>query len=70
MIYVTLVGEGLNVLRAVRAEHLGRDYYKITEAMPDGETWQFGPGQVVRAKKKNLSSGKAMVATEEAPRSR
>ena len=28
MIYVTLVGEGLNVLRAVRAEHLGRDFYK------------------------------------------
>lgn len=69
MIYVSLVGEGLNVLRAVRAEHLGRDFYKIVEPMPDGETWQFGPGQVVRAKKKNLSSGKAMVATEEAPRS-
>ncbi len=70
MIYVTLVGEGLNVLRAVRAEHLGRDYYKIVEPTPDGETWQFVQGQVVRAKKKNLSSGKAMVATEEAPRSR
>ncbi len=70
MIYVGLVGEGLNVLRAVGAEHLGRDYYKIVEEMPEGETWQFGPGQVVRCKKKNLSSGKAMVATEEAPRSR
>ena len=69
-IYITLVGEGLNVLRAVRAEHLGRDFYKIIENMPEGETWQFGPGQVVRCKKKNLSSGKAMVATEEAPRSR
>jgi hypothetical protein len=67
-IYVTLVGEGLNVLRAVRAEHLGRDYYKIVEEMPEGETWQFGPGQVVRCKKKNLSSGKAMVAYEEAQR--
>ncbi len=70
MIYVTLVGEGLNVLRAVRAEHLGRDYYKIVEPTPEGETWQFGLGQVVRAKKKNLSSGKAMVATEEAQRAR
>jgi hypothetical protein len=69
-VYVTLVGEGLNVLRAVRAEHLGRDFYKIIEQMPEGETWQFGPGQVVRCKKKNLSSGKAMVATEEAPRAR
>jgi hypothetical protein len=69
-IYVTLVGEGLNVLRAVRAEHLGRDFYRIVEEMPEGETWQWGPGQVVRCKKKTLSSGKAMVAFEEAQRAR
>jgi hypothetical protein len=59
----------LNVLRAVQAENLGRDYYRIVEPMPENETWQFGPGQVVRCKKKNLSSGKAMVAFEEAQRS-
>ncbi len=69
MIYVNLVGEGLNVLRSVRAEHLGRDFYKITEEMPEGETWEYGPGQVVRCKKQKLSSGKALVAFEEAPRS-
>ena len=68
MIYVSLVGEGLNVLRSVRAEHLGRDFYKIIDIMPEGEEWQFQPGQVVRCKKKTLSSGKALVATEEAPR--
>lgn len=68
MIYVTLMGEGLNVLRSVRAEYLGRDFYMITDEMPEGETWQFQPGQVVRCTKKKLSSGKAMVATEEAPR--
>ncbi len=67
-IYVTLVGEGLNVLRGVQAEHLGRDFYKIIEPMPKGETWQYGLGQVVRCKKKNLSGGKALVAIEEAPR--
>jgi hypothetical protein len=68
MIYVSLLGEGLNVLRSVRAEPLGRDYYRIIDDMPEGETWQFQPGQVVCCKKKNLSSGKAMVAMEEAPR--
>jgi hypothetical protein len=68
MIYVSLVGEGLNVLRSVRAEALGRDYYRITDEMPSNETWQFQPGQVVRCKKQNLSSGKAMVAFEEAQR--
>lgn len=68
MIYVNLVGEGLNVLRSVRAEHLGRDFYKIIDSMPEGETWEFQAGQVVRCKKKNLSSGKGLVAVEEAPR--
>ncbi len=69
-IYVSLVGEGLNVLRSVKAEHVGRDFYRIVEPMPEGESWQFQPGQVVRCKKKNLSSGKGLVATEEAPRAR
>lgn len=68
MIYVTLLGEGLNVLRSVRAEHLGRDFYQIVDVMPEGETWEYRPGQIVRCKKKNLSSGKAWVAVEEAPR--
>jgi hypothetical protein len=67
-IFVNLVGEGLNVLRRVRAEHMGRDYYRIAEEMPAGETWQFQPGQIVRCKKTKLSSGKGLVAFEEAPR--
>jgi hypothetical protein len=67
-IYINLLGEGMNVLRAVRAEHLGRDYYIITEEMPEGENWEYAPGQVVRCRKKNLSSGKGLVAYEEAPR--
>jgi hypothetical protein len=70
MIYVTLLGEGLNVLRSVQAEHLGRDYYRILEAMPEGETWQFPPGAVVRCQKKRLSGGKGLVAFEEAPRAK
>jgi uncharacterized membrane protein len=67
-IYVNLVGEGLNMLRSVRAEHMGRDYYRIIEPMPESEQWEYGSGQVVRCRKKNLSSGKALVAVEEAPR--
>jgi hypothetical protein len=67
-IFVNLVGEGLNVLRRVHAEHLGRDFYRIIDEMPEGENWQFQPGQIVRCKKSKLSSGKALVAFEEAPR--
>lgn len=68
LIYLNLVGEGLAVLRSVQAEHLRKDFYLITEPMPPGENWEFKPGQVVRCQKRNLSSGKALVAVEEAPR--
>lgn len=68
-IYVRLTGEGLNLMRTVQAEPLGRDYYRIVDTMPETETWEFTPGMVVRCKKQNLSTGKAMVATEEAQRS-
>jgi hypothetical protein len=68
MVYVNLMGEGLNVMRSVRAEHLGRNFYRIVEAMPAEETWEYGPGQVVRCEKRKLSTGKALVAIEEAPR--
>ena len=67
-IFVNLIGEGLNVLRRVRAEHLGRDFYRIVDTMPENENWQFQPGQVVRCRKTKLSSGKSLVAFEEAPR--
>jgi hypothetical protein len=67
-IYVTMLGEGMNVLRTVRAQHLGRDFYVIVDEMPSDENWEFVPGQVVRCKKKNLSNGKGLVAFEEAPR--
>ena len=67
-IYVTMMGEGMNVLRSVRAEHLGRDFYIIVDEMPADENWEYVPGQVVRCKKKNLSNGKGLVAYEEAPR--
>lgn len=67
-IYVNLLGEGLNMMRAVAAQDLGRGYYLIVEPMPEGETWQFQTGQVVRCQKKSLASGKHLVAVEEAPR--
>ena len=67
-IYVNLLGEGLNMMRAVAAHDLGRGYYLIVEPMPEGETWQFQTGQVVRCQKKSLANGKHLVAIEEAPR--
>jgi hypothetical protein len=56
------------VMRPVQAHDLGRNYYLIVETMPEGETWEYTTGQVVRCQKKNLSTGKGLVAVEEAPR--
>lgn len=67
-IYVNLVGEGVAMMRTVRAEHMGKDFYLITEPMPEGERWEFTTGQIVRCKKKSLSHGKGLVAVQEAPR--
>lgn len=67
-IYVNLVGEGMNMMRQIRAEHVRRDFYVIVEPMPVDEKWEFQTGQVVRCRKKNLSNGKGLVAYEEAPR--
>ena len=67
-IYVHITGESLNMMRTVQAEHVGRDYYRIVDTMPENEMWQFTPGMVVRCRKQNLSTGKALVAFEEAKR--
>jgi hypothetical protein len=68
LIYVNLLGEGLNMMRAVLSHDLGRGYYQIVEPMPEGEQWEFQTGQVVRCEKKKLASGKHLVAVAEAPR--
>lgn len=67
-IYLNIVDAGIACLRPVQAEHLGRDFYRIVENAPPDEQWEFTTGQIVRCQKRNLSSGKALVAIEEAPR--
>ncbi len=67
-IYLNVVDAGIACLRAVQAEHLGRDFYRIVENVPPDEKWEFTTGQIVRCEKRKLSTGKALVAFEEAPR--
>lgn len=67
-VYLNLLNQGIACLRTVQAEHLGRDFYRIVEPEPEGENWQFHPGQIVRCRKQKLSNGKGLVAFEEAPR--
>lgn len=67
-IYVNLLNEGLNMMRAVAAQDLGHGFYLIVEPMPEDEVWEYRTGQVVRCQKKNLANGKHLVAVAEAPR--
>lgn len=67
-IYVGLLGESRGALRPVRAADLGHNFFQILEDVPPGDEWEFTTGQVVRCQKKNLSTGKGLVAVEEAPR--
>jgi hypothetical protein len=64
-IHVNMIGQGISILRPVRAEHLTRDIYRIVEPVPEGERWKYETGQAVRCRKQKLSSGKALVAFEE-----
>jgi hypothetical protein len=46
-IYVALREEAVECWRPVRAEQIGVDTYLIVDAIPEGEVWEFQPGEVV-----------------------
>lgn len=46
--YVYLCGEGVDVWRPARARWLGPDLYQLLGEVPEGEVWQFQPGDVVQ----------------------
>lgn len=53
--------------RPVQAEQVGEGLYRIVEAMPAGERWQFFPGETVRCRRREFMAGaEAMVAYERA----
>lgn len=64
-IFVALVGEGVDVWRPVRAEHLHGDVYRITDQpyAREIEVWQFEPGDEVVCQTVVLSEGPVLVAT-------
>ncbi len=51
--------------RPVQAEQVGDGLYRIVEAMPEGEHWEFFPGETVRCRRPPImASAEAMVAYE------
>jgi hypothetical protein len=68
-IYVYLLDEGTDVWRPVQALQLDDGSFRIppNALVPDGEIWEFNPGDIVRCKDKQLSEEKvALVAYEKA----
>lgn len=67
IVYVKLVGEGVNVWRPVEAEQLDYDRWRLVEDPPEEETWPFAKDDVVRCERRKLSGGEVLVALEQAP---
>lgn len=65
-IYVYLLYEGTDVWHPVDATHIRENIYQIKpeSIIPETETWQFLPGDIVRCEEKLLSKGNSIVAIE------
>ena len=64
MILVALLDEGTDCWRPVEAEHVGGDRYKIVEAVPKDERWQFQTDDIVRCQKREFQDGTGVLAVE------
>lgn len=64
-IFVSLLGEVVDVRRPVEAEHLHDQIYRIVEQSYDREleTWEFGPGDDVTCEVVGSSGERILVAT-------
>jgi len=64
-IFVSLLGEGVDVWRPVRAEHVHGNVYRIVDQPYDRETeaWQFKPGDEVLCELIDSSDGRIFAAT-------
>jgi len=56
-IHVYLLDEGTDCWYPVRAERLGDDRYRILDAAPKDQAWEFKKGDIVRCRKQKLGTG-------------
>lgn len=71
LIYVPLLYEGTEVVRATFGLSLGANAYRVLatpEYDPSDEHWKFPPGSVVRCALEKRSGGEVLVAQELIPR--
>jgi hypothetical protein len=63
-IYIELLDEGTECWRPVSAERLSEATYCIVDSVPEGESWLFKPGDVVRCKTRSFSNSIGLAAFE------
>jgi hypothetical protein len=63
-VYVYLLDEGVDVWRPVTAERLSPELFRLSGPVPERESWQFQPGEVVRCEERRLSGGLTLVAVQ------
>ena len=63
-VYVQLLDEGVDVWRPVEATPLAHGLYRLTGRRPDGESWAFDTGDVVRCRPRSLSGDEVLVACQ------
>jgi len=56
-VHVALLGEGTPVWRPVQTRHVHGAVFEILGSVPDGEAWEFQPGQFVECEEQVFSSG-------------
>lgn len=54
-VYVGLLDEGVPAWRPVRAEHVSGEMYRMIGEIPEGETWWFALGDMVKCEIRMLS---------------
>jgi len=55
-VYVALIGEGTIVWRSVEAEPISGELFRLLGSIPDGETWQFQPGDLVSCERRTFAN--------------
>jgi hypothetical protein len=61
-VLVPLLGEGTAVWRPVSALRVGPGLFRLCGPIPDGEIWEFTPGEVVRCAMQVFSGGEQGLA--------
>lgn len=56
-IFVYLPTEAVDVWRPVTATHIKEDEFQLAGPVPDGETWEFQPGEIVRCREQKFEDG-------------